>query len=59
MSVQTFRLLSVPTATAAIPGARKRFLFHFAALAGLFLGVPARGAGAPGDTAPDLFGLSL
>jgi hypothetical protein len=61
MSVQTFRLLSVPAATAAIPGARQRFLFHFAALVGLFLAVPARGADGPGDTgktAPDLFGLS-
>jgi hypothetical protein len=54
--------LSVSTATAAIPGTPmrpQRFLFHFAALIGLFLAVSTRGADGPDDTGPDLFGLSV
>ena len=37
----------------------QRFLFHFAALVGLFLAVSTRGADGPVDPEPDLLGLSV
>ena len=37
----------------------QRLLFHFAALVGLFLAVPTRGAAGPDDTGPDFYGLSV